>query len=105
MLRFWIGSANATQVLYSGAMYSAEEAKSLGLVQDVVAEDNLMVQARRVALDLASKYSPAFASIKSLLRKPIAEDMMQRERTSIREFADIWYSEPTWANLQGIKIY
>jgi len=105
MLRFWIGSANATQVLFSGAMYSAEEAKSLGLVQEVVVEDNLMVQARRIALDLASKYSLAFASIKSLLRKPITEEMMQRERTSIREFVDIWYSKPTWANLQDIKIY
>jgi len=104
MLRFWIGSANATKVLYSGAMYSAEEAMSLGLVQEIVNEDNLMVQARRIASDLASKQSPAFASIKSLLRKPIAEDMMQRERASIREFVDIWYSEPTWANLQDIKI-
>ncbi len=105
MLRFWIGSANATKVLYSGAMYSAEEAMSLGLVQEVLPEDQLMFQARRIASDLASKHSPAFASIKSLLRKPIAEEMMQRERASIREFVDIWYSEPTWANLQNIKIY
>jgi len=105
MLRFWIGSASATKVLYSGAMYSAEEAMSLGLVQEVLTEDQLMFQARRIASDLASKHSPAFASIKSLLRKPIAEEMMQRERASIREFVDIWYSEPTWANLQNIKIY
>jgi len=105
MLRFWIGSANATKVLYLGAMYSAKEAMSLGLVQEVLTADNLMVQARRIASDLASKHSPAFASIKSLLLKPIAEDMMRRERASIREFVDIWYSEPTWANLQDIKIY
>jgi len=104
MLRFWIGSANATKALYSGAMYSAEEAMSLGLVQEVITEDNLMVEARKIALDLASRHSPAFASIKSLLRRPIAEEMMQRESASIREFVDIWYSEPTWANLQDIKI-
>ena len=105
ILRFWIGSANATKVLYSGAMYSAEEAMRLGLVEKVLTEDNLMVEARRIASDLASKHSPAFASIKSLLRKPIVDDMIQRERASIREFVDIWYSEPTWANLQNIKIY
>ena len=105
MLRFWIGSANATKLLYSRAMYSAEEAMSLGLVQEVLTKDNLVVQARRIASDLSSKNSPALASIKSLLRKPIAEDMMQRERASIREFVDIWYSEPTWANLQKIKIH
>ena len=105
MLRFWIGSANATKVLYSGALYSAEEAMNLGLVQEIVTEGNLMVQARRIASDLGSKHSQAFASIKTLLRKSIAEDMMQRESASIREFVDIWYSEPTWANLQNIKIY
>jgi len=105
MLRFWIGSANATKVLYSGAMYSAEEAMSLGMVHEVLTEDKLMGQARRIASDLASKQSPAFASIKSLLRKPTAEVMMQREQASIREFVDIWYSEPTWANLKDVKIY
>ena len=105
MLRFSIGSANAAKVLYSGAMYSAEEAMRFGLVQAVFTEEDLMVQARRIAADLASKHMPAFASIKALLRKPIAEYMMKRERESIREFVGIWYSEETWANLQDIKIY
>ncbi len=104
MLRFWIGNANATKVLYSGALYSAEEAMRLGLIQEVINEDNLLVQAEKIALDLASKHLPAFASIKSLLRRPIAEDMMEREGRSIREFVDIWYSEPTWKKLQDIKI-
>ena len=78
---------------------------SLGLVQEVVTEENLLVQARKIASDLSSKYASAFASIKSLLRKPIAEDMMQRERASIQEFVEIWYSAPTWANLKDIRIY
>lgn len=104
MLRFWTGSANATKILYSGAMYSAEEAMRLGLVDTVLTEQNLMFQARKIASDLAPKHFPAFASIKTLLRKPIVQDMIKRERESIREFVDIWYSEPTWANLQDIKI-
>ncbi len=104
MLRFLVGNANATKILYSGAMYSAEEAMSLGLVQDILTEDNLLVQAKAIALDLSLKHPPAFTSIKSLLRKPIAEDIVKRERASISEFVDIWYSEPTWANLQNIKI-
>lgn len=104
MLRFWVGSANATKVLYSGAMYSAEDAMRVGLVDSVLAEESLMVEARNIATDLASKHLPAFAGIKTLLRKPIVEDMKKRERESIREFVDIWYSEPTWANLQKIKI-
>jgi len=41
MLRFWVGSAMATEVLYSGAMYPANEAFRLGLVQEVISEENL----------------------------------------------------------------
>jgi enoyl-CoA hydratase/carnithine racemase len=105
MLRFWAGSANATQVLYSGAMYSAEEARNLGLVQGVTTVDDNIEVATRVASDLALKRQPAFAGLKSLLRKPIAEEMMRREGQSIKEFVEIWYSEATMADLQNIKIY
>ena len=31
--------------------------------------------------------------------------MLAREAASIAEFVDIWYSEPTWKNLQEIKIH
>lgn len=105
MLRFWVGNANATEVLFSGAMYTAEEAKNIGLVHEAVTADELEDSARKVASSLASKQQPAFASIKSLLRRSIIEEMMRRERASIQEFADIWYSEATWANLQNIRIY
>jgi len=104
MLRFCAGSANATKILYSGAMYTAEEAKGIGLIDYVASESDLMDAAFKAALDLASKYPPAFAGIKSLLRKSIAEEMIRRERASIKEFADIWYSEHTWASLKNIKI-
>ncbi len=104
MLRFAVGSANATKVLYSGSMYSAEEAKSIGLIDEVAAEQDVMDAAAKMASTLGSKHPPAFAGIKSLLRKTIAEDIMRRQADSIREFVDIWYTEHTWANLQNIKI-
>jgi len=91
MLRFWVGSAHATQILYSGAMYSCEEALDIGLVNGVTTKDSLMQQAGNIALDLGSKFLPAFASIKALLRKPVADDMIKRESSSIQEFVDIWY--------------
>jgi len=100
-----VGSARATEVLYSGAMYPAEEALRLGLVQEIASEANLADRAIAIAAELAAKYPPAFASIKSLLRKPVADEMARREKVSINEFADIWYSEHTWANLQNIKIH
>lgn len=104
MLRFWTGSTIAAEILYSGSMYSAEKAMDLGLVHEVSTEAHLMTRAKRIASDLASKQAPTFGSIKSLLRKPIADDMIKREPASIREFVDIWYSEQTWSNLQDIRI-
>ena len=105
MLRFWVGSAKAAEVLYSGAMYSAQEALDIGLVQATSNDDQLIERARGIAFDLASRPAPAFAGIKSLLRKPVADEMVQREAASIRDFVEIWYTEETWSNILNIKIY
>lgn len=105
ILRFWVGSANATAILYSGAMYPADEAQRLGLVHYIAKLEDYMSEARKTALVLASKDPSAFASIKSLLRKYVADEILNRERESIKEFVDIWYSESTRASLRNIKIY
>jgi Delta3-Delta2-enoyl-CoA isomerase len=104
MLKYWVGEKNAQEVLYSGKMYSAEEAAKLGLVNRVTTEEDLPSEALRVALDLGGKDGAAFGSIKGLLRMPVAEEIAKREEASLREFVDIWYSESTWKNLQEIKI-
>lgn len=104
MLRFLVGSANATKVLYSGAMLTAAEAKALGLVEEVAAADTVLDRAREVAAELGGKTPSAFANVKALLRRPVAEEMRKREPESIREFVEIWYSEPTWSNLRDIRI-
>jgi len=105
MLRFCVGSKNAQSILYSGAMYAAQEAFELRLVDQVSSEAALAEDARKVALEFSQKDSAAFRSIKLLLRKPVAARMIKRERGSILEFADIWYSEQTWENLKEIKIH
>lgn len=105
MLKFLIGGRNAELALYTGAMYSAEEAKELGLIHEVVSKENLRDSAQRVAGDFAKKDSRAFGSVKMLLRKQAWEEKKRREKDSIIEFADIWYSESTWKNLEKIKIY
>ncbi len=105
MLKFCVGHKNAESILYSGAMYTAEEAIQLGLIDQVTSPENLMDEARKVARDLAAKEKLAFRAIKGILRKPVAEEMVKREKDSIREFVDIWYSEETWKNLEEIKIH
>jgi enoyl-CoA hydratase/carnithine racemase len=105
MLRYCVGSRHAQSILYSGAMYSAEQAFELGLVDQVSSEDALAEDARKVAQELAQKDSSAFRTTKHLLRKPVAEQMIKREKDAILEFVDLWYSEQTWENLKEIEIH
>jgi Delta3-Delta2-enoyl-CoA isomerase len=105
MLKFLVGGKNAQAVLYDGAMYSAQTALQLGLIDQVSADEKLAGDAREVARRLAAKDAAAFRSIKGLLRAPVADEMARKEEQSVREFVDIWYSENTWRNLQAIKIH
>ncbi len=105
MLKFLVGGKNAQVILYDGAMYSAETAAQLGMIDKVSSTESLMKDARELAMRLAGKDAAAFRSIKNLLRVPVAEDMARNEERSVQEFVSIWYSESTWQNLRGITIH
>jgi len=105
LMKLLLGQRKAEEAVYRGAMYSAEEAYQLGLIDRISTGEALESEARNVALMYASKDGAAFKSIKNLLRKTAAEEMKKREQDSIREFVDIWYSESTWKTLQEKKIY
>lgn len=104
MLRFIAGSKNAEEILKTGMMYSAEQAKNLDLIDRVVSEDELMSEAVAIAEEFSAKDGPAFASIKKLLRGPVVAEMKKREADSIDEFNEIWYSASTRRQLQNIQI-
>ncbi|MBN1365533.1 MAG: enoyl-CoA hydratase/isomerase family protein [Syntrophaceae bacterium] len=104
MLKRCVGQRNAETVLYSGSMYPAEKAISLGLIDQVSSEEQLSHDAKKVANDFARRDGNAFSSMKKLLRKNIAETISKGEKESIQEFVDIWYSESTQKNLKDIQI-
>lgn len=100
LMKLWLGQRQAEAALLSGAMYSAEEALQLGLIDRITTKDDLEGEALKKAREYASQDGAAFRSIKKLLRQATAEEMMKREKASILEFVDIWYSEKTWKGLQ-----
>lgn len=104
LLRFWVGDRRAQEVVYGGALYTAEQALALGLVDAVVVDGALLDEARRRLEQLAGRSPQAFRSIKRLLRRPLAEEIQRREEASIREFVEIWYSKEMRAELEKIKI-
>jgi len=104
MLVFLVGTRDAQRMVYSGAMYTAEEALTIRLVDQVCSPETLMDEAQRIACAMAQLDSRAFASIKLLLRQPIGDRMREREPDSIKEFVDVWYSGETRKQLAEIKI-
>jgi 3,2-trans-enoyl-CoA isomerase len=104
MLRYRVGARNAERIALSGDLYGPEESLSLGLVDGVVAEADLLAAARELARAHGAKDPAAFRSVKALLRGPVLEEMARREEASLREFVDIWYSERTWQTLRKIEI-
>lgn len=104
ILKYCVGTVNAQDILYSGKMYTADEALELGLVNMVTSEDDLLIEAEVAAKKLAAKDPVAFKSIKLILRKPTLEEIARLEDESIREFVEIWYSENMRSNLSQIKI-
>jgi enoyl-CoA hydratase/carnithine racemase len=104
MLRACVGNAKAQEILFSGAMYSAQQAEEMGLVEHVAPEQDLIELSEKIAVELGEKPSAAFVSIKLLLRKPIVEEFAKKEADAIKEFVNIWYSDATWENLKKITI-
>jgi len=104
MLKFVVGARNAELILYRGAMLPAEEAKRLGLVDESVSRESLREASLKVAQDFGSRDARAFESIKMLLRGQLLDEINDKDKDSLPEFVDIWYSETTRKNLEKIKI-
>jgi enoyl-CoA hydratase/carnithine racemase len=99
-----VGSKKSEQIIYSGKMFSADEALSLGLVDKTVNEDDFISVVTESAQDFAGKHLSAFKSIKKLLKLETLKKIDREEKDSILEFVDIWYSESMRENLKKIEI-
>ena len=99
-----IGHRNAEKILFTGAMFSAEEAFKLGLVDKVSSEETLMKDADEAAGVYIKNYGEAFGSMKRLARNIDIPEFKSLESKSIKEFLEIWYSEKTMKNLKQILI-
>lgn len=104
ILKFCVGAHNAELILESGKMFSPDDALGMGLLDQVVPENELMDRAIVVASEYATKASAAFTDIKALLRREIVSGYIAREPDAIARFVDIWYSPAVRANLKKIEI-
>ena len=103
-LKYAVGPKQAENAVYSGKMYSAEEAHSIGMVDTVCRESEFESVVLETAQDFTKKDLAAFASIKRLFKEDVIARIEADEARSISEFVDIWYSDSTRAQLAKIEI-
>ncbi len=85
-----VGPGKAKQLLFTGAMVDATEAKQIGLVDEVVADDQLMETARNL-LAKASRNGPlAVQACKRLVNDGLDMDLDDAIDMEAREFGSIF---------------
>lgn len=104
MLKAAIGIRHAEKVLLMGAMYTAEDAQRIGLVDSVTSVETLMAEAKEIAEGFSQKNPDAFKTLKNLLRRETADCFGRNVEDSILDFIRIWYSEPARKVLKGVVI-
>ena len=91
MLPRLIGHAKALDLLYSGRVFLAEEAKELGVVNDVFAPEELIEKTRAYAQDLIQHCSPrSMATIKAEIYRhwnmELAPSVDEANKLMVRSF-------------------
>jgi enoyl-CoA hydratase len=104
ILRSLVGRRRAEEVLLTGALYSAEEAQAIGLVDAVCAPDELPAATGRAVEYYGSADARAYVAIKHLLRGAAAQGMQVGEAAANAAFLDLWYSPDTRRQLERITI-
>lgn len=83
-----IGHARASELMLTNRMLSAEEALDWGLINRVVADGNLMDEARALACKVASGPTLAYGTVKRLLAESFSNGLETQMEHEARGIAD-----------------
>lgn len=84
-----VGEKQARDLLLTGRIFDAHEAQRLGLVNEVVAAETLMVRARELAVRLMENSPTSLAFTKRLLSDHAKAELDKQIATAVRENAEI----------------
>lgn len=80
-----VGLSNALDLLYSARLIDAEEAQRMGLVSRIVSHDQLMVEVREYAIQLATAVSPRSLRV---MKRQVYDSLLQSLDESIEKAND-----------------
>jgi len=104
MLRYWVGNRKAELILTDGTFYTVEQAKELGMIDQIVPYDDVMPTAMQKARDWGGKPGPAYRTIKRLMRGAVAERITLGEQAALNAFIETWYSPDAQRILPTLQI-
>jgi enoyl-CoA hydratase/carnithine racemase len=88
-----IGHIRASELILLGLQFSARRAADLGLVTQVVPDQNLLATATKTARDLAVKPTGALQATKRLIKRPFREQIRAAMTAENDEFSEQVRSE------------
>jgi methylglutaconyl-CoA hydratase len=84
-----VGEKQARDLLLTGRLFGAEEAAKLGLINEIVAPDNLMARARELAVVLLENSESSLRATKQLLTDHARLELDTHIEAAVRENAGI----------------
>jgi methylglutaconyl-CoA hydratase len=84
-----IGEKHARDLLLTGRIISAEEARRIGLINEIVAADKLMDRANQLASELMQNSPASLAATKRLLSEYARAELDTQTRSAVGENAAI----------------
>lgn len=99
MLRQVVGDRVATEMTYGGDLIAPEQAASMGLVDEIVAETDLETQAVEKVASIAAHAPEAFVFIKQSRVEVVAHRFQQNAEFRMDLFLDCWFRSDVQALL------
>lgn len=95
MLAHVLGGRTVERVLFAGARYTPEQARDLGLIDEVVERERLMDRAVEQARLLGSKPSGGYRRLKRYARQAVAERMQSLDAAHLDDLVEQWFAPET----------
>jgi enoyl-CoA hydratase len=87
-----VGLGRARELIYTGEIIGADKALAIGLVNAVLAKDELLPRVRALATEMASKAPLAIAQAKRTMLRGVAGDMTAANELEAQAFAMLFGS-------------
>ncbi len=98
-----VGTLKAKEMMLMNPRYSADEAKNLGLVTEVVADDQVLPRAQAIAAQLAAGPTLAYGEVKRLLADSFSSGLETQMELETRAIAGL--TRYTRDAREGIKAF